>query len=271
MKALINKILPNPDQPRSVFDEVELENLAATIRQHGVIQPIVVEESSDGFYILQDGERRLCASKLAGLTEIPITLAERTNHNGIERLTRALIANIQRSDLGPVDEAKAYQRLLDDRGTIQAVADEVGVSIATVSMRLALLDFPEEVQRLYNLGRLRLDPKVVAALKQLSKTRMTRVALQAASRGGTARVIMGLIKADLNSTGRTYAPRARTTPDPVLVDGHFSALSMINGRKLPEAVCAAAAQTCEHCALYPDASPANCRQCPLPDFLRRLS
>lgn len=270
MKAPISKILPNPDQPRTVFDQAELEALAATIRQHGVIQPIVVEPAKDGFYILQDGERRLRASRLAGLTEIPITLAERTNHNGIERLTRALIANVQRSDMGPVDEGKAYQRLLDDLGSMQAVADEVGVSIATVSMRLALLDFPDEVQLLYNLRRLRLDVKVVAALKQLSKTRMTKVALQAATRGGSARVVMGLIKSEFTRQGRKYTPRARTVPEPVLVDGHFSALSMINGKHLPADIRQAAAATCQACALYSDASPASCRECPLPDFLRRL-
>jgi ParB family chromosome partitioning protein len=269
MKAPIEKIIPNPDQPRTVFDQAELESLASTIRKHGVIQPVVVEQVKD-YFILVDGERRWRASKIAGLKKIPITLAERTNHNGIERLTKALIANVQRSAMGPVDEGKAYQRLLQDLGTIQAVADDVGVSIATVSIRLALLHFPDEVQHLFNLRRLSLDPKVVAALKQLSKTRMTRVALQAAMRGGSIRILLRLVTLELKGAGKTYAPRARTAPEPVLVDGHFSALSLVDGKELPVDVCLAANKTCKACPLYPEASPANCRQCPLPDFLRRL-
>lgn len=269
MNVPIDKIIPNPDQPRTIFDQAELENLAATIKEHGVILPISVEQVDD-YYILVDGERRWRAARMAGLLEIPAAIQERTNHNGIERLTRALIANIQRSDMGPVDEGNAYKRLLDDLGSQQAVADKVRVSVATVSMRLALLDFPDEVQRLFNLRRLRLDPKVVAALKQLSKSKMTKVALQAATRGGTSRVIIGLIRNDLASQGRKYSPRARTTPEPVLVDGHFSASSLIAEKKIPEGIREAAIKTCQSCALYSEACHSVCRECPLPDLLRRI-
>ena len=141
MDIPIEKILPNPDQPRTVFDQAELENLAATVRKHGVILPISVELVDD-YYILVDGERRWRAAKMAGLRKIPASIQAHTNHNGIERLTKALIANVQRSAMGPVDEGRAYKRLLDELASEQAVADEVGVSIATVSMRLTLPGVP---------------------------------------------------------------------------------------------------------------------------------
>ena len=268
MKAPIEKILPNPENPRTVFDQEELEGLAASIKKYGVIQPLVVEQEQD-YYILVAGERRLRASKLAGLAEVPITIQESTNHGGLDRLTKALIENVQRSQMGPVDVAKAYQRLLKHLGTHQAVADEVGVTGATVSVHLALLEFPEEVLKLFNLGKLPMDARLFPRFKRLPKTQLVRIALRAATRGLTAKGILSLIKRETNGQ-KVYTPRKRASPEPVLVDGHFSALSLLGGKELPENVRAAALKTCQGCPLYPEASPSMCRECPLPDFLRRL-
>ena len=267
MKAPIDKIIPNPDQPRTVFDLVELEGLAATIRKHGVIQPVTVEQADD-YYILVDGERRWRAAQMAGLLKIPIAIQERTNHNGIERLTKALIANIQRSAMGPVDEAKAYQRLMGELGTEQAVADEVGVSIATVSLRLGILEFPDEVQKLYNLRRLPLDVKIIAVLKRMKKDQLIRVTLRAATRGATAKTLMRMINRELMGS-KTYQPRKREKPQ-IEIDGHFNALALIQEKKIPDTIQVATIATCEACSLYSEASPSICRECPLPDFLRRI-
>ena len=102
----INRIFPNPDQPRTVFDQEELEGLAQSIKENGLIQPIVVEQAGDCF-ILVDGERRWRACQLAGLVHIEAVIRPASNHNGIQRLTHALVANIQRSSMGAIDEAHA--------------------------------------------------------------------------------------------------------------------------------------------------------------------
>lgn len=267
-KINITLIVPNPDQPRTVFDQTELEGLAQSIRENGLIQPIVVEEAA-GQYILVDGERRLRAHQLAGLKTIDAIVRPTTNHGGLERLTHALVANIQRSAMGPIDEARAYERLIHELGTQDAVARKVGVSTATISGRLALLEFPEEVQRLYNLRRLPVDMKLIADLKQMSPAQMTRVAFKASTRGLTAVGIRKLIAIELKGK-RKYTPRKPAQEPVIETNGHFNALSLVNGKELPAGVRTAAVQTCKACALYSEASPTMCRECPLPDLLRRL-
>ena len=103
MKVPVQSVLPNPDQPRTIFDQAELEGLAQSIRETGLIQPIVVEQAGDQ-YILVDGERRWRAHQLAGLTEIEVVVKPSTNHNGAERLTRALVARRPERDTGREDQ-----------------------------------------------------------------------------------------------------------------------------------------------------------------------
>lgn len=111
----IDQIVPNPEQPRTLFDEGELQLLAQSITANGLIQPIVVEPAGDG-YILVDGERRLRACQSIGWTEIEAHVRAATNHGGQERLAHALVANIQRAGMGPVDEALAYRKLVKKWG-----------------------------------------------------------------------------------------------------------------------------------------------------------
>ena len=127
MNIPINKIRPNPRQPRTIFDAAELEQLAQSIRENGIIQPIVVEQDGEWFTLIA-GERRWRAAKLAGLTEMEATVRARSNHRGTQRLAHALIENVQRSAMGPVDEARAYQELVDELGSADAVAKKVGQS-----------------------------------------------------------------------------------------------------------------------------------------------
>ena len=269
MKVDIHLIIPNPQQPRTVFDQEELEGLAQSIRENDLIQPIVVEQADD-HYILVDGERRWRACQLAGMKQIEVVVRPATNGKGIERLTKALVANIQRSAMGPVDEARAYQKLITQFGSANAVAKKVGVSHATVSTKLYLLEFPEPVQKLFNLGRLPMDARVINGLKALKTDTQLLIATRAATRGLSGSGILRMISMHSKARKRQAKQPVLMEPEPVLTGGHFNALAMINGKKLPDHIRVAAIATCKACALYPEASPVMCRECPLPDFLRRV-
>ena len=147
----LHQIKPNPYQPRRSFNETELAALAESIRTHGVLQPVVVEEGANG-YTLIAGERRLRASKLAGRATIPAVVR---NVGDLGRLELALIENVQRSDLSPIDTAHAYRRLADEFGLTQdAIAVIAGKARATVANTMRLLDLSNEVQEEVIAGRL---------------------------------------------------------------------------------------------------------------------
>jgi ParB family chromosome partitioning protein len=140
----IERILPNSQQPRKSFDEEGLNDLANSIRAHGVVQPIVVRPLEDGFFQLIAGERRWRASQRAGLTKVPAVVRESGEHDALEI---ALIENLQREDLNPIEEAQAYERLISDFGlTQEEVARRVGKNRTTVANMLRLLRLPPEVQ-----------------------------------------------------------------------------------------------------------------------------
>jgi ParB family chromosome partitioning protein len=141
----IDRILPNSQQPRKNFDEESLEELASSIRQHGVVQPIVVRPLDDGFFQLIAGERRWRASQRAGLTRVPAVVRQAGEH---DTLQIALIENLQRQDLNPLEEAQAYERLIVEFGMTQdEVARGVGKNRATIANMLRLLKLPAEVQQ----------------------------------------------------------------------------------------------------------------------------
>jgi ParB family chromosome partitioning protein len=141
----IDRILPNSHQPRKNFSEDALNELADSIREHGVIQPVVVTALDDGFFQLIAGERRWRASQRAGLMRIPAVIREAGEHASLEI---ALIENLQREDLNPIEEAQAYERLISDFGmTQEEVARRVGKNRATVANMLRLLRLPLEVQQ----------------------------------------------------------------------------------------------------------------------------
>lgn len=270
MKIPIKQILPNPDQPRTIFDQAELEGLSQSIKENGVIQPIVVEKAADS-YIIVDGERRWRASQMAGMDTIEAIVRPASNHNGTERLTHALVANIQRSAMGPIDEARAFEKLVHELGTAEAVAKKVGVSTTQIYTKLTLLEFPEQVQKLFNMGKLPLIGSIIFALKHLDVEQQVKVATRAAIRGWSGKTIMKLITMEAKHTGKSkaYIPIKRAKKE-ITFNGHFNALALINSKELPDHIRAAAIQTCQACSLYPEASPAICKECPLPDFLRRL-
>ena len=145
MLVSIDKIHPNPFQPRIQMDPSSLGELAASIREHGVLQPLLVSSGKNqNEYILIAGERRLLASKLAGLDQVPVILREADDR---ERLELALIENIQRSDLGPLETAEAYRQLAEDFGlSHEEIADQVGKNRVTVTNTLRLLNLSEQVR-----------------------------------------------------------------------------------------------------------------------------
>jgi ParB family chromosome partitioning protein len=148
----IELIRPNPSQPRSHFDPGELDELANSLRQKGVLQPILVRPHGDGDYEIVAGERRWRAAQKAGLAAIPALVRELSD---VETLEIALIENIQRADLNPIDEAAAYQSLMSlGDSTQEAVAETVGKSRSHVANTLRLLQLPTKVQTLVRAGRL---------------------------------------------------------------------------------------------------------------------
>ena len=148
----IHKVEPNPDQPRRDFDEEELQALADSISTHGVVQPLTVRELPNGYYQIIAGERRWRAARLAGLDEIPAVLIEADDRKTMEL---ALIENLQRQDLNPVEEAMGYHSLMSDYGlTQEETASRVGKSRPAVANALRLLSLPAEVLLMVRKGTL---------------------------------------------------------------------------------------------------------------------
>lgn len=141
----LSEIVPNPEQPRKHFDHAALESLVASIKEHGVMQPITVSERMDGGYEIIAGERRFRASQIAGLPTIPAVVRAATEQ---QKLELALIENIQRQDLNPIEEAFSYKRLIDEFGLTQNdVALRVGKSRPAVANTMRLLDLPDVIQK----------------------------------------------------------------------------------------------------------------------------
>ncbi|MFZ2193345.1 MAG: ParB/RepB/Spo0J family partition protein [Candidatus Moraniibacteriota bacterium] len=141
----ISRIVPNPHQPRFHFDETKLQELSDSIKEHGIIQPIVVSENETGSYEIIAGERRFQAAKLAGLLKVPVIVRKATEQ---QKLELAIIENIQRHDLNPIEEAKSYQKLIDEFDLSQDEASKkLGKSRSTVTNKLRMLSLPVEIQK----------------------------------------------------------------------------------------------------------------------------
>ena len=140
------EIEPNRDQPRKDFDEKSLSELAESIEQHGVLQPLVVRPLTNGGYQLVAGERRWRAARIAGLTEVPVVIKELTDEEVIEI---AMIENLQREDLNPLEEALGYRYMMDELNiTQEQAAEKVGKSRPAVANAIRLLRLPDEVQEM---------------------------------------------------------------------------------------------------------------------------
>lgn len=180
----LEAVKANPAQPRRRFDEGALAELADSIRMLGVLQPLLVQDRGDGTYHLVAGERRLRAAGLAGLETVPVVTVE---DDGSSSLERALVENLHREDLNPIEEAAAYQGLLEERGfTQEELAERLGRSRSTIANAIRLLDLPDRVQALLVEGRLS-GGHGRALLGLAGNPLLERVAIRAAHEGWSVR------------------------------------------------------------------------------------
>jgi ParB family chromosome partitioning protein len=178
-EVAVDSIVPNPRQPRQALDPQSLEELADSIREQGLVQPLVVSEAEEGYQLLV-GERRWRAAKLAGLETVPVVVREVTPQQMLEL---ALVENIQREDLNPLETASAYQQLVEEFGlTQQHVAEKVGKNRATVANTLRLLKLPQEAKNSLLTGKI--TEGHARALLRLPSAKAQLEALQAIVRGG---------------------------------------------------------------------------------------
>jgi ParB/RepB/Spo0J family partition protein len=270
MNIPLDKILPNPEQPRKSFDAVELEGLAQSIRENGVIQPVVVEESDNGYYILHDGERRLRAARIADLAEIPAVINPPSNGSGPrDRLVRALVANLQRADLNPIEQAHAFAVMRDDyRMSVSGIARATGVSGQQIANRLKLLELDEEIQHLVAAGNLPGDKRVTEAFLSLPPMARIKLAHGLAARHSSISAILGACtrlrnalqaeKFDDQEPAITLAHRRAGRED----RARWDALHLIGKAPPWEVVIEAARSMCRSCSLSDIASETTCRECP---------
>jgi len=189
--AGIEDLYPSPEQPRHKFDETKLGELADSIKVHGIITPLVVRPRPQGGYFLIAGERRWRAAQRAGLHEVPVVVQE---VEGAVALERALVENIQRADLGPLEEASAYQRLIDEFGlTQEALAERVGKDRSTVANMIRLLKLPLAVRQLVEDERITMG-HARALLGFDDPAAMERAARTVVDKGLSVRATEALIK-----------------------------------------------------------------------------
>ncbi len=204
----VSAIRPNPGQPRSRFEPEALEELAASIRTHGVLQPLLVSEEG-GAYVLIAGERRLRAARMAGLETVPVVIRERLGER--EEIELALVENLQRRDLTPLEEARAYEHLRTALGLTQAdIARRVGVDRSTVANSLRLLKLGGTIQEMVETGRL--SAGHARALLAFPEEERERWAQRAAETGMSVRELERRAGAGKARPAR----RSRPAPDPNL-------------------------------------------------------
>ena len=202
----IGKIHPNPNQPRTHFNETELQELSESIKVHGVLQPLIVRADEKGYEIIA-GERRYQASKLAGIDKLPVIIKD---VNDQQMLEIALIENLQRSDLNPIEEAKGYRQLIKQSGmTQEALAKAVSKSRSAITNSLRLLDLPDEVQGMLFDGKLSAGHARAILAVPYEDARI-RLAEKVVNEGLSVRATENL--APLFSVGDASKPQRPVTP-----------------------------------------------------------
>ncbi|MDP9298413.1 MAG: ParB/RepB/Spo0J family partition protein [Actinomycetota bacterium] len=211
LEVPVNAVAPNPRQPRTRFDDETIEALAASIREVGILQPVVVRRSGDAGYELIAGERRLRAAKLAGLATVPVVVRDSDDS---DTLREALIENIHREDLGPIELAEAFRQLLEELGLKQEeLADRVGVSRSHIANTIRLLQLPLDVQQLLT------DEKIQAgharALLGLGDAgAQSALALRIAAEDLSVREVEELVRRYVDSPAREAVATPELAPPP---------------------------------------------------------
>ncbi len=196
MKIPLDLIAPNLKQPRRDIASAEIETLAESLKKNGLMNPIAVEPADeDGIFYLLDGERRWRAAIMAGWNEIEANVREGgAVETDADRLNLALIGNLQRAEMRPVDEAMAYQELIDAGDTARLIAARVGRSFSYVRSRLAMLSYPASVREQFNSGGLPIDMNLFYMLNRLTPAEQEQVAEVTAVRNLSAARIVSMIK-----------------------------------------------------------------------------
>ena len=202
----INEIIPNKDQPRKTFDEEALQELADSIKQHGVLQPLLVRPLTTGGYQLVAGERRWRASRIAELKEVPVIIKELSDNEAMEI---AIIENLQREDLNPIEEAEGLQALIDKCGyTQEEVAVSVGKSRPAITNSLRLLRLPEEVRSLTKDGFISAG-HARALLGFDNQAMMLECAEQIVAKKLTVRDVEKMVKRPVHKPSAASSPKRR--------------------------------------------------------------
>lgn len=208
----IDRLVPNAFQPRAQFDDVRLEELATSIRSNGVIQPIVVRRAGDRFHIIA-GERRWRAAQKAGLQRVPVVVRDVAPGQERSLLEMALIENIQREDLNPIDEAHGYRRLVDEFNLTQdAIAAAVGKDRATVANFLRLLKLPSEIQSDVASGGLSMG-HARALLALPAESEQLKLSREVMSRKLSVRETESLVRKATESGAHAAESAAKPAPD----------------------------------------------------------
>lgn len=193
-EVAIGDIYPNPDQPRKAFDENAMRDLANSIKEHGVIMPLVVNKNHDGTYMIIAGERRYRAAKMAGLETVPVVIKE-YNEKEIQEIS--LIENLQREDLNPIEAAYGMKKLMEEYNLTQEVlAERLGKSRPAIANTLRLLTLSEEVIGLVREGKL--SSGHARTLVPVSKEEQSELALECVKNGWSVRETERAVKAHLN-------------------------------------------------------------------------
>jgi len=208
------RIHPNPRQPRRRFEEEALEELAASIREHGILQPLLVSEDGEGGYLLLAGERRWRAARLAGLEKVPAVIREKVDNR--RELEMALVENLQRRDLTPMEEARAFEELRRQEGLSQAeIAKRVGFSRSAIANSLRLLRLPQELQEMVEDGRL--SAGHARALISREEGLQRELAERVVSEGLSVRELEKILAGEREAK-RTPTKKAKIRRDPNLLE-----------------------------------------------------
>lgn len=205
----LNEIKPNENQPRKSFDGEKLEELAVSIKEHGLIQPVILRKAEKGYEIVA-GERRWRASRIAQLKEIPCIIKELTDE---QNMLLTIIENMQREDLNPIEEAEGLNQMIHTFGlTQEQVSKSIGKSRPYITNSLRLLKLPEEIRNMVSSGQLTMGhARALAGMEDLEK--QIRIAKYAVEEGISVREIEKLIKDTLNSKKKSAKRKIEKTAD----------------------------------------------------------
>lgn len=264
IELTLDQIGINPEQPRKNFGKDELDGLAESIRENGIIQPVVVYKNGDGRYHLIDGERRWRAAKLAGLKQVPAVIQEKPDRPGL----LAMVANLQRADLTPIEEARAFQMLRDGGMAITEIAHRMGIAHTTVKNRLSLLALEPEIQTLVEKGVMPTNQRAVDALLSIESPKHRVKLAQKLARPGlkikTVETACRKFREALEAQPAGDLPALNFAVRRVgMADRPKWDMLRQAGQVPPwEIVEKAARRTCGSCALRDMASAVTCNECP---------